>query len=424
MTEPQKIIYANTDELKVPCTTLLKYSAEEIKIATQVIRKFGMQLPLLIDDKNIVIYGEVLFKAAQKLKIDKIPVVKIENLSDQEIRMFSLAINKITQMGEFDLDCIKVDLQDWFIDYEIQPEELGFTTIEVDNLLFSPTLEKTEKQNAEVVLPEIKSIVKSGDLIKLGRHFLYCGDSLDKNSYKILMKEDKAKIVITDPPYNVKITDNVTKQKHHKEFANASGEMSQEEFQKFLHSIFINLKEYSTIGSVHYIFMDWRHSYEIQTAGDDVYHKLLNICVWDKTQGGMGSFYRSQHEFCFVYQRDSGPFQNNIQLGKNGRNRSNIWSYPGMNISTKQAKELRKLHPTVKPVSMLADILLDASSVGDIVLDCFGGSGSTLIAAEQYGRRARIIEISPHYCDVIISRWEDLTGEKHEVITHKEGCNG
>lgn len=146
--------------------------------------------------------------------------------------------------------------------------------------------------------------------------------------------------------------------------------------------------------------------------------------MWDKSQGGMGSFYRSQHEFCFVYQRDSEPYKNNIQLGKNGRNRSNIWTYPGMNISTAQTKELRKLHSTVKPVPMLADILLDASHVGDIVLDCFGGSGSILIAAEQYGRRARLLEISPHYCDVIIARWENLTGKKHEIINTQEELNG
>lgn len=175
-------------------------------------------------------------------------------------------------------------------------------------------------------------------------------------------------------------------------------------------------KEYSQQDSLHYLFMDWRHTSELQLACESIYQKLLNICVWNKMTGGMGSFYRSQHEFCFVYQNGNDSYKNNIQLGKNGRNRTNVWDYPGMNVSTKQAKKLRKLHPTVKPTAMLMDILLDASEYGDIVLDCFGGSGSTLIAAQQCGRRARLIEISPHYCDVIIARWEKLTGQKHQVL--------
>jgi DNA modification methylase len=192
--------------------------------------------------------------------------------------------------------------------------------------------------------------------------------------------------------------------------------MSKTEFTDFLRKVFTLTKEYSQQDSLHYLYMDWRHTSELQLACEGIYQKLLNICVWNKMTGGMGSFYRSQHEFCFVYQNGNGSYKNNIQLGKNGRNRTNVWDYPGMNVSTKQAKKLRKLHPTVKPTAMLMDILLDASEYGDIVLDCFGGSGSTLIAAQHCGRRARLIEISPHYCDVIIARWEELTGQKHQII--------
>ena len=234
------------------------------------------------------------------------------------------------------------------------------------------------------------------------------------------MCNEKANIVTTDPPYNVKIQNNVTNQAHHKEFEQASGEMSDSEFENFLNTAFKNAKEYSEENSLHYIFMDWRHSYILQKALLDVYTKLLNICVWDKTKAGLGSFYRSQHEFCFVYQNGNGKYVNNIQLGKNSRNRSNIWQYQGMNISTKQSQKLSKLHPTVKTTAMLVDIMLDASAVNDIVLDCFGGSGSTLIAAEECGRCARLIELSPHYCDVIIHRWEELTGQKHEIISRKD----
>ena len=170
--------------------------------------------------------------------------------------------------------------------------------------------------------------------------------------------------------------------------------------------------------------MDWKHLWEIQNAAKDIYNKLLNICVCNKLKGGQGSFYRSQHEFCLVYQNLACSHCNNIQLGKNGRNRTNVWDYIGMSTSNKQAKKLRELHPTVKPLAMLVDIMLDASNYGDIVLDCFGGSGSTLMAAQQCGRRARIIEISPEYCDVIIHRWEELTGEKHQILNREEIKNG
>ena len=276
--------------------------------------------------------------------------------------------------------------------------------------------EQNETKAEEAVLSDIPKIVKPGDLIQLGQHRLFCGDSMKAESYTKLLGEEKADIIITDPPYNVKIQGHVTKKKNHPEFAQASGEMKPEDFINFLNTVTKNLKNFSKSGSIHYLFMDWKHLFELQIATKDVYEKLLNICVWDKGKGGMGSFYRSQHEFCLVYQNGTGSHKNNIQLGKNGRNRSNIWQYPGMNSGTSQAKTLSNLHPTVKPVSMLVDILLDASDFGDIVLDTFGGSGSTLIAAQECGRKARLIEISPDYCDVIIHRWEKMTGKKHKII--------
>ena len=324
---------------------------------------------------------------------------------------------------------LKTEIQDLLSDMEIKiaPEERGFSSIELDSLLFDCSLDNVqsfEPEQEEILPDEIISIVKTGDLIRLGNHMLLCGSALKTESFVNLLGSDKAKIVITDPPYNVKISDNVTKQKHHKEFVNASGEMSEDEFENFLTESFNNLKVFSVDNSIHYIFMDWRHIGEIQSAGKKVYPKHLNLCIWNKLTGGMGSFYRSQHELCFVYQNGTGRHINNIELGKNGRNRTNVWDYKGMNVSTRQAKTLRKLHPTVKPTAMLMDIMLDSSEYDDIVLDCFGGSGSTLIAAEQCGRQARLIEISPHYCDVIISRWEKLTGKKHEIISNGEVING
>ena len=402
-----------------------KFSKQEISITTKVVDRFGIPSPIIVDNKNEIVLGANLYLAAKNLNAKTVPTVQLKDLSEKEIKMYSVAMNKILTMGEIDLESIKIDIKDWIFDenFTITPEELGLGTIEVDSILFelsgfsaSDAEEQNETKAEEAVLSDIPKIVKPGDLIQLGQHRLFCGDSMKAESYTKLLGEEKADIIITDPPYNVKIQGHVTKKKNHPEFAQASGEMKPEDFINFLNTVTKNLKNFSKSGSIHYLFMDWKHLFELQIATKDVYEKLLNICVWDKGKGGMGSFYRSQHEFCLVYQNGTGSHKNNIQLGKNGRNRSNIWQYPGMNSGTSQAKTLSNLHPTVKPVSMLVDILLDASDFGHIVLDTFGGSGSTLIAAQECGRKARLIEISPDYCDVIIHRWEKMTGKKHKII--------
>lgn len=405
--------------LKCKARTFKIHNEEDICIISKVLSRYGFIMPVIIDaDKNIV-FGQEFVVAAKKLGLGKIPTIEVKHLKEKELSMFSFAMMKILTRGKFDLELVVEEIKSWLPDVNlaVTPGALGLLSIEFDNLLVSCEIEQEVKTEGELELPaEIPALTKLGDLIALGRHRLYCGDSLKRESYEILLKDEKANIVLTDPPYNVKIQGNVTKQKQHDEFAVASGEMSKTEFTDFLRKVFTMLKAYSKQDSLHYLFMDWRHTRELQLASENIYQRLLNICVWNKMRGGMGSFYRSQHEFCFVYQNGNGSYKNNIQLGKNGRNRTNVWDYPGMNISTKQAKKLRKLHPTVKPTAMLMDILLDASEYGDIVLDCFGGSGSTLIAAQQCGRRARLIELSPHYCDVIIARWEELTGQKHQII--------
>jgi len=419
-----KVKKISIKKLSLPTRLVVNYTQKEIEKTMHVLKLFGEQIPLLIDKNNAVVFGENLFLAATKLGFDKVSVIQIEDLSEKKINAFKIAYKKILSFGEFDINELRVELKELVVNLGFAPYDLGYDTVEFDNLLFVDNSQSDKKCPPEIeniVIPNnVKKIVRLGDLILLGRHKLYCGDSLDSNSYKILMCDEKADIIVTDPPYNVKIQNNVTNQPHHEEFEQASGEMSDLEFENFLNTAFKNAKVYSKENSLHYIFMDWRHSYILQKALLDVFAKLLNICVWDKTKAGLGSFYRSQHEFCFVYQNGNGKYVNNIQLGKNGRNRSNIWQYQGMNISTKQAKKLSKLHPTVKTTAMLIDILLDASSVNEIVLDCFGGSGSTLIAAEECGRCARLIELSPHYCDVIIHRWEELTGKKHEIIQRKD----
>lgn len=248
------------------------------------------------------------------------------------------------------------------------------------------------------------------------KHKLFCGDSTKEESYKILMQDELADVIFTDPPYNVKIQGNVSTKKNVSEFAMASGEMSKQEFAKFLRTAMALQAKYSRDGSIHFQCMDWRHMHEMLVAAKPIYNSLLNLLVWNKKTAGMGSLWRSQHELIYAFKYGTCPHTNNVELGVHGRYRSNLWTYAGMHASNPQAKSLLKLHPTVKPTAMVMDALLDVSKPNDIVLDSFGGSGSTLVAAERTKRRARLIELETRYCNVILYRWEKMTGKKAVLL--------
>jgi DNA modification methylase len=230
------------------------------------------------------------------------------------------------------------------------------------------------------------------------------------------MGAERAAMVFTDPPYNVPIEGHASGLGtiHHRPFPMASGEMNEAEFAAFLGQACHNLAAFSTAGSLHYICMDWRHLDVVIAAGRGAYGELKNVCVWVKDNAGMGSLYRSQHELVLVFKQRGGPHRNNVQLGQFGRNRSNVWRYPGANSFARGDAEgnLLALHPTVKPVAMVADAILDGSARGDIVLDAFLGSGTTVIAAERAGRRCCALELDPGYVDTAIRRWQTLTGDK------------
>jgi DNA modification methylase len=258
------------------------------------------------------------------------------------------------------------------------------------------------------------SVAKPGDLWLLGEHRILCGDSLDPRSYERLLGGERAAMVFTDPPYNVPIEGHVSGlgAVKHREFSMASGEMSEAQFTDFLTRLCKLAAQHSDDGSLHYVFMDWRHLAELLAAGKAAYSELKNLCVWAKTNAGMGSLYRSQHELVAVFKNGKSSHHNNVQLGRFGRHRSNLWTYPGMTSIARATDEgaLLEMHPTVKPVRLVADAILDASARRDIVLDPFLGSGTTLIAAERVGRRARGIELDPAYVDVAIRRWQRDTG--------------
>ena len=292
----------------------------------------------------------------------------------------------------------------------------GFETYEIDGLIEG--VEPLDDDPAADELPEetpnAPIITRTGDLWILDRNRLHCGDATDEAAFKVLMAGQLAEMVFTDPPYNLPIPGHVggSGSIKHPNFVMASGEMTEAEFIGFLKTALGFLAAYSLDGAIHYVFMDWRHVFELLTAARAVYDELKNLCVWAKDNGGMGSFYRSRHELVFVFKHGTEPHINNFGLGEHGRYRTNVWEYPGVNTLKAGRLDELAMHPTVKPVAMVADAIRDCSTRGGIVLDAFAGSGTTLIAAEKTGRRAHALEIDPRYVDTAIRRWQAYTGDE------------
>ena len=388
---------------------------------TRNIDTFGFLFPCLIDNTNRVLCGNARVEAAERLGMKTIPVIRVGHLNDAEQRAFILADAKLAEYGTWNLDVLREEIQfftDLNIDFDFSI--IGFETAEIDIILEGA--ENQADDNPTGIAPRLQAISRLGEVWQAGNHRIYCGDALAALSYEAVLNGNLAGLVITDPPFNVRISGHVggSGAVQHREFAMATGEMTPDQFTSFLTSSMKNFVTHSRDGSLHYVFMDWRHSQEILSAGNANYTELKNICVWRKTNAGMGSFYRSQHEFVFVFKNGAAPHVNNINLGVHGRNRSNVWDYAGINGFGRHRDELLAMHPTVKPVALVVDVLKDASARGDLVLDAYGGSGSTLLAAEKTGRRAALIEIDPLYVDVAIRRWQAFTGDKAFCVSSGE----
>jgi DNA modification methylase len=391
------------------------HSKHQIRQIAESIRAFGFTNPVLINCSKMIIAGHGRIEAAKLLGMDRVPTICLENLTEDQIRAYVLVDNRLAENAGWDNSILAIELQHLTsIDLGFDVSTIGFEVAEIDLILREATAqEETEEEPVE--LSSGPAVTKPGDIWLLGEHRLTCGDALDASTYVALMEGKRADVVFADPPYNVKIDGNVCGKGavHHREFAMASGEMTEAEYLDFLCRALSLLENHSRNGSVHFICMDWRHAAEVLQAGKKAYDTLLNLCVWTKDNGGMGSLYRSQHELIFVFRKGKEQHRNNIQLGKFGRNRTNVWRYPGVNTLSKSGDEgnLLALHPTVKPVAMIADAILDCSARGDIVLDNFSGVGSTILAAEKVGRVCYAIEIDPLYVDATINRWEKQTGE-------------
>jgi len=412
-----KVTYQSVSALKPYPGNARTHSKKQIRRIAESIRQFGFTNPVLIDDWDQIIAGHGRVRAAELLGMEKVPTIRLDHLSDAEQQAYIIADNRLAELAGWDREILAIELQNLTtLDLDFDIELTGFDTGEID-LLIEGLEAGSDEDEADALPPMDETrppVSRRGDLWLLGPHRVLCGDATSAEDYGRLLEGRQAQMVFTDPPYNVPVDGHVCGlgTVSHEDFAMAAGEMSEAQFTAFLKTVFGHLAANSLDGSLHYIFMDWRHLYEVLSAGRAAYSELKNLCVWNKTNGGMGSLYRSKHELVLVFKKGAAPHINNVELGRHGRYRSNVWDYAGINALGKARHDRLAMHPTVKPVALVADAIRDASKRGGLVLDPFAGSGTALIAAEKTGRRAAVLELEPRYVDLVIARWQALTGER------------
>jgi DNA modification methylase len=373
------------------------------------VRRFGFINPVIVDEVGTILVGHERVEAAREEGYSEVPVIQVDHLTPAEKRAYTLADNKLAELAGWDSALLAAELRDlWQIEgFDIQLT--GFEMGEIDFLLQDASGHANE---ATIPAAKTDAITRPGDIWLLGKHRLKCGDATDPNSFAALMSGHSARLVLSDPPYNVRIDGHASGlgTTRHADFLMAAGEMSERDYTDFLERTLKALIANLLSGAVLFIFIDWRHVYELISASRAVGFEILNICVWAKTNAGMGSLYRSQHEFVLVLKIGKSPHINNIELGRHGRYRTNVWSYAGMNSFGAERTEALAMHPTVKPVGLVEDAILDCSNRGDIVLDPFIGSGTTIVASEKSGRICYGMELDPSYVDVAVQRFWKFTG--------------
>lgn len=416
------LVYVPTSSLAADPSNPRAHKPPQVAAIARSIKTFGFNVPILIDGAGTVVAGHGRLAAANKLGLTEVPTIMVEHLSENQRKAYMIADNRLTDLSRWDdqlLGEILRDLSVASLDFEL--DTIGFSVGEIDF-----RIEAVEQQPADdpadgpVELAETP-VSADGDLWHCGPHRLLCGNALNAALWDQLMAGKLAAMGFTDQPFNVKIHGHVSGlgKVRHREFAMASGEMARDEFIAFLEASFRLMANHSVPASIHFAAMDWKHSPEMIAAGEAAFTELKNICVWQKPSGGMGALYRSQHEFFFVWKNGRGKHRNNVELGRNGRNRSNIWEYPSAaGFRHSEGGDLLATHPTCKPVALVADAILDVSKRGEIVIDPFMGSSTTMVAAERVGRIAYGMELDPLYVDAGLRRFEKLTGQE---AMHKDG---
>lgn len=390
------------------------HSERQIEKICASIRSFGFNTPVIIGPGNQILAGHGRVTAAIKLGLEAVPTVQVDHLEEAQRRAFMLADNRLSELSSWNDVILAEELESLtLLDEPFEITDTGFELPKIDALIEDLHKPEPAADPADDLIDpaSVERVARPGDLWLMGRHRLFVGDARERESYVALLDGEQAVMVFSDPPFNVPIQGHVSGlgKTRHREFLMGSGEMSDEEFESFLRTSLIRLVEFSLAGSIHFICMDWRGLKTLLSAGG-VYSELKNICCWVKSQGGMGALYRSQHELIAVFKSGTAPHINNVALGRHGRNRTNVWSMPGMNSFQKGRAEKLAMHPTVKPVALVADAILDCSERGSLILDPYAGSGTTAIAAERTGRRAALMELDPHYADIILRRFCDVTG--------------
>ncbi|SDL25951.1 site-specific DNA-methyltransferase [Aliiruegeria lutimaris] len=415
-----RVVQTSVADLKPYANNNRIHTAANISKLKASVAKFGFVTPILTDRDGVIIAGHGRFEAATALGLTTVPTVVADHLSSAEVRALRIADNKLAELSDWNEAALQIEfaeLMDLSLDGELDfsLDLTGFEIPEIDIIIgcvgeadaVSPeTVEEPDRSKPAVTQP--------GDLWVLGDHRILCGDSLDEASYARVLDGEVVDMVFTDPPYNVPVNGHVRSGNggDHREFAMASGEMSGSEFRAFLATFLTETLDKMAAGAIGMVCMDWRHIGDLIATGKAGGFELINLCVWNKTNGGMGSLYRSKHEMVCIFKKPGASHINNVELGKHGRNRTNVWDYAGVNSFGKGREADLADHPTVKPTALVADAIMDVSHRGDVVLDPFGGSGATLLAAEKTGRRGRLIELDPHYVDVAIRRWQEMTGEQ------------
>ncbi len=392
------------------------HSKRQVRQIADSIERFGFTNAVLISDDGQIIAGHGRVEAAKLLGLDEVPTVRLSHLSESDRKAYVIADNKLALNAGWDFEILAIELQE-LIDLEIDPTVTGFSVTEIDQVIdFAAEGSAEPKAGPEDEIPPMTgdAVSRRGDVWILGRHRLICGDARETKNYDALLEGDVVDLLFTDPPYNVPIDGHVcgSGRIRHREFAMGVGEMSQAAFTQFLTVTLSCAAERCRNGAIAFVCMDWRHMGELLTAGRAIFSELKNLCVWNKTNGGMGTFHRSKHELVFVFKVGDAPHLNNFGLGDTGRYRTNVWDYPGISSLGAKRSALLEMHPTVKPTALVADANRDCSKRGSIVLDPFAGSGTTMVAAEQCGRVARLIEYDPAYCDTVIRRFELVTGTR------------
>jgi len=411
---PLTVVYRSTASLVPDPRNARTHPRRQIEQIVASIAAFGFTNPILADPEGRLIAGHGRLLAAKQMGFSEVPVVELAGLSEAQKKALRLADNKIALNAGWDIEILKLELAELSLpEFDMDLGLTGFSSGEIDVIL----AEKVDPEEEIIPAVPVEPRARIGDIWQLGEHRIGCGDGRDVEFLRAIVGEGQAiDAAFLDPPYNVKINGHANAKGRHREFAMASGEMTTDAFRVFLRETLSACERVSRGGSVHFVCMDWRHLDDVSAVGGEVYNALLNICVWNKSNAGMGSLYRSKHEMVFVYRVGDAAHTNTVELGRHGRNRTNVWDYSSVNSMRGSRREDLELHPTVKPVAMVADAICDVTRQGELVLDIFLGSGTSLIAAERVGRRFRGLDIDPAYVDVAIERWEKLTGRTATLL--------